>query len=51
MRGKIERKKEPTDTTTINVAQLVKKSIRSPFDVHGRRMNKRLLLCLVHPQN
>jgi hypothetical protein len=50
-KGKDRKEKEPTDTMTISVVQLVKKNIRPSFDVHGRRTNKRPLLCLVHPQS
>jgi hypothetical protein len=49
-KGKDRKEKEPTDTATISVVQLVQKNVRPTLDVRGRRMNKRSLLCLVHPQ-
>jgi hypothetical protein len=49
-KGKDRKEKEPTNTMTISVIQLMKKSVRPPLDVRGHRMNKRSLLCLVHPR-
>jgi hypothetical protein len=48
--GKYRKEKEPTNTTTISIVQLVKKSVCPSFDVRGRRTNKRSLLRLLHPR-
>jgi hypothetical protein len=49
-KGKDRKEKEPTNTMMISVVQLMKKSVRPPLDVRGRRTKKRSLLRLVHPR-
>jgi hypothetical protein len=49
-KGKDRKEKEPTDTATISVVQLVKKNVRPTLDVRGHHTNKRPLLRLVHPR-
>jgi hypothetical protein len=49
-KGKDRKEKETTNIATISVVQLVKENVCPSFNVHNRRMNKRSLLRLVHPQ-